>query len=77
MTFRPDAVIVDIGLPKMDGYEVARAIRLRCDYRLRLIALTGYGLPEDQSKALQAGFDAHLAKPADLARLAVLLSAET
>jgi two-component system CheB/CheR fusion protein len=62
--FGPHVVVCDIGLPGMDGYEVARA--LREDPSLRgafLVALTGYALPEDQRRATEAGFDAHLSKP--------------
>jgi CheY-like chemotaxis protein len=62
--FRPEVVLCDIGLPEMDGYELARAIRaddtLRCT---TLVALTGYALPDDQRRAAEAGFDHHLAKP--------------
>jgi signal transduction histidine kinase len=60
----PDIALVDIGLPSIDGYEVAR--RLRADpatAEIRLIALTGYGLAEDQQRAIAAGFDLHLVKP--------------
>jgi CheY-like chemotaxis protein len=63
---RPDLVLVDIGLPKIDGYEVARRLRARqlsLGKRWRLIALTGYGQPEDVRQAMDAGFDAHLVKP--------------
>jgi CheY-like chemotaxis protein len=71
----PDIVLLDIGLPKMDGYEVARRLR-RAPLRSRatLIALTGYGQQEDLDRAQAAGFDAHLVKPVDLAALAKLLS---
>ncbi|HKY01917.1 MAG TPA: response regulator [Burkholderiales bacterium] len=61
---RPDVAIVDIGLPGVDGYEVAR--RLRADPRttaIVLIALTGYGHEDDRQEALAAGFDVHLVKP--------------
>jgi two-component system CheB/CheR fusion protein len=62
--FRPDAVICDIGLPEMDGYAVARAMRAAPELqRITLVALTGYAGPEDVAKAKKAGFDAHLAKP--------------
>jgi signal transduction histidine kinase/ActR/RegA family two-component response regulator len=61
---RPDAVVVDIGLPGIDGYEVARRIRADARTRtMRLIAASGYGQPEDRQRALQAGFDAFLVKP--------------
>ncbi|ABS24247.1 multi-sensor hybrid histidine kinase [Anaeromyxobacter sp. Fw109-5] len=62
--FRPDVVLCDIGLPGMDGYEVARAIRSDLALAdLPLVALTGYALPDDQRRAIEAGFDRHLAKP--------------
>jgi signal transduction histidine kinase len=67
---RPDIALVDIDLPGMDGYEVAR--RLRADpatQGMRLVALTGYGLLEDQQRALLAGFDLHLVKPVPPERL--------
>jgi two-component system, chemotaxis family, CheB/CheR fusion protein len=73
--FMPDIALLDVGLPEMDGLEVAR--RLRGDGKqagLRLIALTGYGQPSDRTTALQAGFDAHLVKPVhaeDLLRLVI------
>ena len=66
----PDVALVDIGLPGIDGYEVAR--RLRADPQtqgIRLIALTGYGLAEDQRRVLDAGFDLHLVKPVELEAL--------
>jgi len=60
--FRPDVAVLDIGLPGMDGYELAR--RLRASYpQIRLIALTGYGQNSDVEAATAAGFDAHCAKP--------------
>jgi signal transduction histidine kinase len=71
----PDAALVDIGLPGIDGYEVAR--RLRADpatSAIRLIALTGYGLLEDQRRVLEAGFDQHLVKPVAIERLLEALS---
>jgi hypothetical protein len=68
--FKPEVAILDIGLPVMDGYELA--IRLRealPDSPPRLIALSGYGLPADQLRSQQAGFDLHLVKPVDVRRL--------
>ena len=66
----PDAALVDIGLPGIDGYEVARRLRQEESTRhIRLIALTGYGLEEDQRRVLEAGFDLHLVKPVELAQL--------
>ncbi|HEX9172957.1 MAG TPA: response regulator [Telluria sp.] len=63
----PDVALVDIGLPGIDGYEVARRLR-DCNEtsRIKLIALTGYGLAEDQRRVLEAGFDLHLVKPVDI-----------
>jgi PAS domain S-box-containing protein len=63
--FRPDVVLLDIGLPKMNGYDVARELRLRSDYPVHLIAITGWGQEEDRRRAREAGFDRHLTKPAD------------
>lgn len=73
--FAPDACILDIGLPGLDGYELAR--RLRADLATRslcLIALTGYGQYADRQKALSAGFDAHFTKPAKLELLEEILA---
>jgi PAS domain S-box-containing protein len=67
LSLRPDVIVLDIGLPGVDGYELAR--RLKGNPQLastRLVAHTGYGSPEDRRKALEAGFDAHLVKPAEL-----------
>ena len=60
--FRPDVAVLDIGLPGIDGYELARALRA-AQPRLRLIALSGYGQHSDAAAAIQAGFDAHCTKP--------------
>jgi len=61
----PDVALIDIGLPEMDGYEVARALRRELPpKKLRLIAMTGYGQASDKAHALEAGFDAHIVKPA-------------
>jgi PAS domain S-box-containing protein len=73
---RPEVALLDIGMPGLDGYELAR--RLRADPRhagVRLIALTGWGQDEDRRRALDAGFDHHLTKPVDLDDLARLLRA--
>jgi CheY-like chemotaxis protein len=59
----PDHVLVDIGLPDLDGYEVARTLRQRLGPRVKLLALTGYGQPADRTRSAEAGFDAHLVKP--------------
>jgi two-component system CheB/CheR fusion protein len=72
---KPDAALIDIGLPTMSGYEVAQRIRENKDLQdVMLVALTGYGAPGDISAARSAGFDAHLIKPADLHRIEELLS---
>nr|WP_267876932.1 ATP-binding protein [Massilia rhizosphaerae] len=69
-TEKPDVALVDIGLPGIDGYEVARRLRQEAaTHGIRLIALTGYGLAEDQRRVLEAGFDLHLVKPVDLSAL--------
>lgn len=61
---KPDILFLDIGLPVMDGYEVARRLRSQPETSaLRLVAVTGYGQTEDQDRALGAGFDHHLTKP--------------
>jgi signal transduction histidine kinase len=70
----PDVVLCDIGLPGMDGYAVAQAIRAEPDLAdVRLVAVSGYAQPEDRARAHRAGFDAHLAKPADPAEIGRLL----
>jgi CheY-like chemotaxis protein len=64
--FVPDVVLLDIGLPGMDGYEVARAIRrMPCGEKLTLVALTGYGQDDDRRRSREAGFNQHLIKPVD------------
>ena len=74
LEFQPHVVVLDIGLPGMDGYEVARRLRERQPATM-LIALTGYGGPEDRQRAIEAGFDRHLVKPVDPDELAALISA--
>jgi CheY-like chemotaxis protein len=72
--FAPDVVLLDIGLPDMDGYAVARAIRADAQVaHVRLIALTGWGAEDDRRRALASGFDHHLTKPVDLGVLEDLL----
>jgi len=70
----PDIALVDIGLPGIDGYEVARRLRARDPRRPLLIALTGYGQPEDRRRATDAGFDDVLVKPVDPVTLTALLA---
>jgi PAS domain S-box-containing protein len=73
--FRPDLAILDIGMPDLSGYDVARQLRGKPWARdLRLIALTGWGQDDDQREARAAGFDHHLTKPADVARLGELIT---
>jgi signal transduction histidine kinase/ActR/RegA family two-component response regulator len=77
--FRADVVLLDIGLPRMDGYMVAHAIRERFALdgrRPKLLALTGYGRDDDRDAALKAGFDGHLAKPVDPRVLLQILADE-
>jgi len=70
----PDVALVDIGLPGIDGFEVARRVRAQGGRRPVLIALTGYGQPEDRQRASEAGFDHLLVKPVDPTTLATLLA---
>jgi CheY-like chemotaxis protein len=70
----PDIALVDIGLPGIDGYEIARRVRARDARRPILIALTGYGQPEDRQRATEAGFDDMLVKPVDPGALADMLA---
>jgi signal transduction histidine kinase len=72
-SFSPTTVVLDIGLPDMDGYDLARMLRLGMGYQGRLIALTGYGQEEDKQRAYEAGFDHHLTKPVAVADLATLI----
>jgi CheY-like chemotaxis protein len=72
--FAPDIVLLDIGLPGLNGYEVASRLRERGDPQPLLIALTGWGQAEDRARARDAGFDPHLVKPVDLAALMRLLT---
>jgi PAS domain S-box-containing protein len=75
--FKPDIVLLDIGLPEIDGYEIARRIRALPDHRqVRLIALTGYGQTEDRQRAKTSGFDAHLVKPVEFSALQRVLAAQ-
>jgi CheY-like chemotaxis protein len=74
----PDVFILDIGLPGIDGFELARRLRANSATRhCRLIALSGYGQAQDLAMSAQAGFDHHLVKPVDTARLFALLDAGT
>lgn len=71
---QPDLALIDIGLPGIDGYEVARQVRQGAQSnKLKLVALTGYGQHSDVVRALASGFDAHLVKPVKPDELAALL----
>jgi CheY-like chemotaxis protein len=77
--FDPSIAVVDIGLPGMDGYQLATEIRRRRDAAgraaPRLVALTGYGGPEDAARATAAGFATHLVKPVEIEQLLAVLAA--
>jgi len=77
ITERPEVALIDIGLPVMDGYEVARTVRRQADHATRLVALTGYGQAEDRQRSYDAGFDDFVVKPVDPARLIQLLEDRT
>jgi CheY-like chemotaxis protein len=74
-TYEPEVVLLDIGLPGMDGYQVARWLRRQPALaKVLLIAVTGYSQPEDRRRSREAGFDYHMAKPVDLDVLERLLA---
>jgi PAS domain S-box-containing protein len=74
LAFRPDVVLLDIGLPGLDGFEVSKAIRQQPGLKdVLLIAMTGYGRPEDRERTHAAGFDHHLVKPVDFIEVARIL----
>ena len=70
---RPDVVLLDIGMPGVDGYETCRRIRREFGDDIFVVALTGFGQEQDKARAQDAGFSAHLTKPADPAALTHLL----
>jgi signal transduction histidine kinase len=75
LRMKPDVILCDIGLPDIDGYEVARAVRAEAALKeTRLIAVSGYARPQDRERARQAGFEAHVAKPAGVEMLDELLA---
>ena len=77
-TFRPDAILLDIGMPKLNGYEVCRRIRQQAwGKNMVVIALTGWGQDQDKRRSQEAGIDFHLVKPVDHAALKQLLSGVT
>jgi len=71
---KPDLALVDIGLPGLDGYEVASQVRRTLGKDVVLVAVSGFGQPEDKRKALEAGFDEHITKPADVTDIENLLA---
>jgi two-component system, sensor histidine kinase len=71
---KPDLALVDIGLPGLDGYEVASQVRRMLGSDVVLVAVSGFGQPEDKRKALEAGFDEHITKPADVTDIENLLA---
>jgi CheY-like chemotaxis protein len=72
--FAPDVALLDIGLPVMDGYELARRLREQAPgASVRLVAITGYGQDADRRRSEEAGFDAHLVKPVQIERVTALL----
>jgi len=72
--FRPDVVLLDIGLPRMNGYEVCRRLRQEPWGReMTIVALTGWGQEEDRNRSKEAGFDMHMVKPVDFDALLQLL----
>jgi signal transduction histidine kinase len=73
LTYRPDVVLLDIGMPGVDGYETCQRIRSDFGDEMVVVALTGFGQEQDKEKAARAGFSAHLTKPADPAALARIL----
>lgn len=75
--FIPEVVLLDIGLPKMSGYDVARRIRSTRGNGVLIIAITGWGQEEDRRRAREAGFDHHFTKPVDFERLLDLIDRES
>lgn len=76
LTLHPDIVLVDIGLPLMDGYQVARRIRAALGRNVLLIAYTAYDSADTEQRVAEAGFDAHLVKPIELSELTPWLGGE-
>jgi PAS domain S-box-containing protein len=76
LAYRPDTVLLDIGMPGIDGYETCRRIRQELGQGVFLVALTGFAQEHDKNRAVSAGFNAHLTKPADFTTLAALLNGD-
>jgi CheY-like chemotaxis protein len=71
---QPDIVLCDLGLPELNGFDFAKAVRREQARPIRLVAISGYAQPEDIRRSLEAGFDAHLAKPAQATDIEPLLA---
>jgi CheY-like chemotaxis protein len=75
-TFQPHLILLDIGLPGLDGYKVARRLREQTDTKdAVLVAVTGYGQPEDRQRSKEAGFDYHLVKPISVDEVQTIVGA--
>ena len=75
LAFAPNAVLLDIGLPELDGYQVAKRIRAQSpNENMTLVAMTGYGQASERQRSLESGFDHHLVKPTDFRQLQELLA---
>jgi CheY-like chemotaxis protein len=75
LDYRPDVMLLDIGLPELDGFEVAKRIRQQpVLHNIVLVAMTGYGRDTDRQRSQEAGFDHHLAKPADFGKVQQILA---
>ena len=73
--WRPDVMLLDLGKPEMNGYDVCRLIRqIPWDKGIRIVALTGWGQEQDRRNTREAGFDAHLVKPVDVSALRDVLA---
>jgi len=72
--FHPEIVVLDIGMPGLNGFEVARRLRQMLGDQVYIIALSGYGAAEDRQRALAAGFDVHMVKPIEIEQLTQLIS---
>ena len=74
--FKPSVALLDIGLPKLSGYDIARHVRAQRGPEVLLVAITGWGQEDDRRRAREAGFDHHFTKPADFERLVGLVGEE-
>ena len=75
LDYRPDVMLLDIGLPELDGFEVAKLIRQQpVHHNIVLVAMTGYGRETDRQRSQEAGFDHHLVKPVDFGKVQQILA---